>query len=125
MVGSECKKIRLCDILQNYGYDTKALSTIKNGLTVYDKAVLVSEEASEITQVCMKILRCSPDMRTTNPTPRTEADILASLYEELGDLIISLSTLNISIDIERLNKRLARWRSRTIDARVPNIDDDI
>ena len=82
-----------------------------------EEAVLVqlAEECSELSQVCLKMVR---KIKGENPTPKTMEEIHADLKEELADVILSLcvveEVLNISHDeiLEIEVQKLNRWLQR-------------
>ena len=86
-----------------------------------------AEEASELSQACLKMAR---KIRGENPTPKDTNDILENLNEEIADVILCCNELvdaRIASDIlENLNEEIADvilYCNELVDARIASYDD--
>lgn len=75
-----------------------------------------AEECNELAQICLKLAR---KLRNENPTPKSEKELVNSLEEELGDVLVCMNTI---IDEAKLvtsdtiyeiaDFKLDRWHKR-------------
>ena len=76
---------------------------------------LLAEECSELAQAALKLAR---KKRGENPTPKTEAECIADLIEEMADVDLCRKVLEdadwwdqLSL-IDMYNKKMKRWQHR-------------
>lgn len=77
----------------------------------------LAEEAAELAQAALKYRRA---IDGTNPTPKSEAEALAALYEEIADVTLYLGFLGLIADVAFYSKepadftvdKLKRWMAR-------------
>ena len=77
----------------------------------------LAEKCSELAQAALKLARLE---RGENPTPKTEAECVENLLEELGDVNLCMSVVeaNRGIHIRCLSvDKKARWANRIREAR--------
>ena len=73
----------------------------------------LAEEAAELSKASLKLRRC---LDGKNPTPVTESDAWANLLEEVADVMLCLTVLGVSVNLDEysdaINTKLARWNNR-------------
>lgn len=76
---------------------------------------LLAEECAELAQASLKLAR---KYRGENPTPRTEAECLKSLEEEIADVMTCVDQLSDVVNMETVAKvkeeKLVRWKKRMV-----------
>lgn len=74
---------------------------------------LLAEECTELAQAALKLAR---KYRGENPTPRTEAECLQSLEEEIADVMTCIDQMGEIVDMGTVKKvkeeKLDRWKKR-------------
>ena len=78
----------------------------------------LAEECSELAQASLKYARF---LRGENPTPKTEAECLEALTEEIADVELCIRfMISYTIDPDAVNdlteEKLARWHKRIQEA---------
>lgn len=73
-----------------------------------------AEEASELSQACLKLAR---KIRRNNPTPKTFDELEDNLFEEIADMKICLEELSESVyyDEEKVNVWIAKKKEKIND----------
>ena len=74
----------------------------------------LGEECAELAQAALKMARLE---RGENPTPMLLEEIQANLVEEVSDVDLVLSVLNIGPSARTQERKLARWVGRIEEAR--------
>ena len=87
------------------------MNYIKRKIPVQELLAGLAEEAAELAQAALKLRRV---FNGINPTPVTEEDAMERLYEEIADvkLYVSLLDLNPQYISEVMGHKLSRWRDR-------------
>lgn len=73
----------------------------------------LAEEANELSQAALKVIRA--EKLSQNPTPKTEDEAKTSLLEEFYDVLICALSLGINIPSEETllnNYKVKRWANR-------------
>ena len=73
----------------------------------------LAEEANELSQAALKVIRA--EKLSKNPTPKTENEAKTSLLEEFYDVLICALSLGINIPSEEAllnNYKVKRWANR-------------
>jgi len=84
---------------------------IKKKMPVTELLAGLAEECSELAQASLKLRRVFDQ---TNPTPTTEEEAIDHLYEEIADVKIYISVLDVNnkeID-DIIQKKMERWSKR-------------
>ncbi|WP_337508345.1 hypothetical protein [Mitsuokella jalaludinii] len=97
---------------------TKALGYVRGYLTRDELLTQLAEEAAELSQAALKYRRTRlPGV--ASPTPTTEQEALANLYEEIADVRACIMILGL--DGEKANtivrRKAKRWMQRIADSR--------
>ena len=85
----------------------------------------LAEECSELAQASLKYARL---LRGENPTPKTEAECLESLTEEIADVELCISILmvaghvNSDTVMDTIDAKERRWRKRIMEVRKNETD---
>ena len=93
---------------------------IANKLGAEEILTAIAEEASELTQAVLKLRRAYNKL---NYTPKTEADCIQNVTEEMADLEVSIEILRLCISTDVLRfmddyktdikeRKLERWFDR-------------
>jgi NTP pyrophosphatase (non-canonical NTP hydrolase) len=69
----------------------------------------MAEEAAELSQAALKLRR---KLDGSNPTPKTERELRANLDEELADVAVCVSALELDTKWELMRKKICRWVER-------------
>lgn len=79
----------------------------------------LAEESAELSQAALKLIRAQG--MSQNPTPISEVEALASLKEEVNDVLIILVILGLA-DQSAVHdwRKLARWAERIEEKRKEN-----
>lgn len=87
------------------------MNYIKRKIPVQELLTGLAEEAAELAQAALKLRRV---FNGINPTPVTEEDAMERLYEEIADvkLYVSLLDINPRYISEVMDHKLTRWRDR-------------
>ena len=86
-----------------------------------DKLEALAEEASELAQAALKVIRA--EKLSQNPTPKTEDEARTTLLEEFYDVLICALALGIIIPGEETllnNFKVKRWADRIKGAEKNN-----
>lgn len=70
----------------------------------------LAEEASELSQAALKVIRASGI--NENVTPVTESEAYNKLVEEVTDVMLYLATLGLYAPRETMYNKAVRWLSR-------------
>lgn len=97
---------------------TKALGYVRGNLTRDELLTQLAEEATELSQAALKYRRTRlPGV--ASPTPTTEQEALADLYEEIADVRACIMILEL--DGKKVNdivrRKAKRWMQRIADSR--------
>lgn len=57
----------------------------------------LAEEAAELSQAALKLIRACRFGEKVNPTPLTEEEALKNLYEEIADVELAVEVLNVGV----------------------------
>jgi NTP pyrophosphatase (non-canonical NTP hydrolase) len=90
------------------------MNIIKQKVPVTELLAGLAEEASELAQAALKLRRVYDG---TNPTPVKEEDALERLYEEMADVKLYCSMLNINAKYisDVMQTKLQRWEQRLME----------
>lgn len=86
-----------------------------------DRLEALAEEANELSQSALKLIRA--EKLSQNPTPKTEYEAKTSLLEEFYDVLICALSLGINIPSEETllnNYKVKRWANRIKGAENKN-----
>lgn len=78
-----------------------------------DRLEALAEEANELSQSALKLIRA--EKLSQNPTPKTEYEARTTLFEEFYDVLICVLALGIIIPGEETllnNFKVKRWADR-------------
>lgn len=81
----------------------------------------LAEEANELSQAALKVIRA--EKLSQNPTPKTEDEARTTLFEEFYDVLICALSLGIIIPGEETllnNYKVKRWADRIKGAENKN-----
>ena len=101
------------NILKFWKRGEKMNNFIKMNLPVTEILAGLAEEASELAQAALKLRRV---FDKTNPTPKSEEEAIECLYEEIADVKLYLSMIdipNVYID-EIMQTKEKRWALRLL-----------
>ena len=92
------------------------MNTIKQKVPIMELLAGLAEEASELAQAALKLRRVI-DPYNTNPTPVTEEEAMNRLYEEMADVKLYCSVLDVNVKFisETMQRKLNRWEERLSD----------
>ena len=87
------------------------MNFIKRKVPVEELLTGLAEEAAELAQAALKLRRT---FNGVNPTPISEEQAMERLYEEIADvkLYVSLLDVNPQYISEVMQHKLSRWRDR-------------
>lgn len=87
------------------------MNIIKKEIPVTELLVGLAEEASELAQAALKLRRV---FDKTNPTPAKEEEAIEHLWEEIADVKLYVSMLDVNPrEISRImSEKQKRWESR-------------
>ena len=87
------------------------MNTIKHSLPVTEILAGLAEEATELAHAALKLRRVFDG---TNPTPKNEEEAIMDLWEEIADVKIYCSLLDVNPkEISRImDEKINRWRER-------------
>lgn len=89
---------------------TKAYDTVVGALQCRDFLEQMAEEAAELAQAALKVIRALG--LSENFTPVSDEEAWAALREEFNDVLLIASVIGISVDEEQYNAKLMRWADR-------------
>ena len=95
------------------------MNTIKQKVPVVEILAGLAEEAAELAQAALKLRRVFDG---TNPTPTTEEMAIDALHEEIADvkLYVSLLDVNPREISEIMQRKLMRWEDRLMKKEQDN-----
>lgn len=73
------------------------------------KLMALAEEAAEMSQAALKMVRA---MSNENPTPKTPEEAADALIEEISDVCLCLRVLDIKGKADIMEKKANRWCER-------------
>ena len=84
----------------------------------------LAEESAELAQAALKMAR---KLRNENPTPKTHADCVSNLQEEIADVELCISILPAALyDPAEVGKTMTakhrRWNERLHDEKLWEVD---
>lgn len=87
------------------------MNTIKKSMPVVELLAGLAEECAELAQAALKLRRVFDG---TNPTPVKEEDAIEKFYEEIADVKLYCSQLDIpaSYISQIMQKKQKRWEER-------------
>lgn len=90
------------------------MNIIKQKVPVTELLAGLAEEASELAQAALKLRRVYDG---TNPTPVKEEDAQERLYEEMADVKLYCSMLNVNVKYisEVMVLKQKRWEQRLME----------
>ena len=95
---------------------TEREKIIREAVPVVELLAGLAEESAELIQAALKLRRV---FDRTNPTPVTEDQAMESLYEEIADVMLYLSMIDLNweyIDVIKTRKEI-RWTTRLTEAK--------
>ena len=66
-------------------------------LCTRERLEALAEEAAELSQAALKLIRACRFGETVNPTPLTAEEALENLYEEIADVELAVEVLNVGV----------------------------
>jgi len=89
------------------------MNTIKQKVPVMELLAGLAEEASELAQAALKLRRVI-DPYISNPTPVTEDQAMERLYEEIADVKLYCSVLDVNVRYisQVMEQKKKRWEDR-------------
>ena len=66
-------------------------------LCTRERLEALAEEAAELSQAALKMIRACRFGETVNPTPLTAEEALENLYEEIADVELAVEVLNVGV----------------------------
>ena len=93
----------------------KMNNTIRSKVPITEILAGLAEECSELAQAALKLRRVYDQ---TNPTPVTEDWAMERLYEEMADVKLYCSMLNVNARYisDVMMKKEKRWEERLLNA---------
>jgi len=87
------------------------MNIIKKMVPVEELLAGMAEEAAELAKAALKLRRIFDG---TNPTPKSEVEAIEDLWEEIADVKLYVSMLDVNPrEISRImEEKLARWEKR-------------
>lgn len=87
------------------------MNIIKKMVPVEELLAGLAEEAAELAKAALKLRRIFDG---TNPTPKREEEAIEDLWEEIADVKLYVSMLDVNPrEISRImEEKLARWEKR-------------
>ena len=87
------------------------MNIIKKEIPVTELLAGLAEEASELAQAALKLRRV---FDKTNPTPTKEEEAIEHLWEEIADVKLYVSMLDVNPrEVSRImSEKQKRWESR-------------
>lgn len=81
----------------------------------------LAEESAELAQAALKMAR---KIRNENPTPKSRADCVANLQEEIADVELCISILPAALnEVGRtMSAKHRRWNERLHDEKLWEVD---
>ena len=86
-----------------------------------DRLEALAEEANELSQAALKVIRA--EKLSKNPTPKADDEAKLSLFEEFYDVLIAALALEFKIPTEEFllnNFKVKRWADRIKGAENKN-----
>ena len=90
---------------------------INQKLGARERLEVLAEEAAELSQAALKMIRAYRMGRVVNPTPLTPEEALENLFEEVADVEVAIESLGLYYmnrgKIEKIKeKKRKRWAER-------------
>lgn len=89
------------------------LNTVNSLLDEDTILMQLAEEASELAQAALKLIRSKEP--SINPTPISESKARQNLIEEFSDVLLVAAELNIQGDIDIMEHKEQRWIKRIVN----------
>ena len=90
-------------------------SLITQKLGARERLEVLAEEAAELSQAALKMIRAYRMGGAVNPTPLTQEDALDNLFEEVADVELVVETLGLYVNRGRIEEIKEEKRSRWIE----------
>lgn len=91
-------------------------SLITQKLGARERLEVLAEEAAELSQAALKMIRAYRMGGAVNPTPLTPEEALENLFEELADVELAVETLGLYVNRGRIEEIKEEKRSRWIES---------
>lgn len=96
-------------------------------LEMIGTAALLEQLAEESTELAQAALKMARRLRNENPTPKSRADCIANLQEEIADVELCISilpaALNDPAEVGRtMTVKHQRWKERLHDEKMWEVD---
>ena len=88
---------------------------INQKLGARERFEVLAEEAAELSQAALKMIRAYRMGGAVNPTPVTAKEALENLFEELADVELAVETLGLYVNRGRIEEIKEEKRSRWIE----------
>lgn len=90
-------------------------SLITQKLGARERLEVLAEEAAELSQAALKMIRAYQMGGAVNPTPLTQEEALDNLFEEVADVELAVETLGLYVNRGRIEEIKEEKRSRWIE----------
>lgn len=104
----------ICDIVENLMDNEEAVEYVKSHLDERTKLEQLAEEANELSQAALKLIRAKG--MSDNATPVTADKALDNLQEEVVDVLACLVVLDVDLEqalkTTTANLKWLRWANR-------------
>ena len=90
-------------------------SLITQKLGARERLEVLAEEAAELSQAALKMIRAYRMGGAVNPTPVTAKEALENLAEEVADVELAVETLGLYVNRGRIEEIKEEKRSRWIE----------
>ena len=90
-------------------------SLITQKLGARERLEVLAEEAAELNQAALKMIRAYRMGGAVNPTPVTAKEALENLVEEVADVELAVETLGLYVNRGRIEEIKEEKRSRWIE----------
>lgn len=90
-------------------------SLITQKLGARERLEVLAEEAAELSQAALKMIRAYRMGGAVNPTPVTAKEALENLVEEVADVELAVETLGLYVNRGRIEEIKEEKRSRWIE----------
>lgn len=102
-------------------------SAIAGALPMEERLLQLAEECAELSQAALKLRRA---MTGVNPTPRSEAECVVNLMEEIGDVYTCVDIIAMELGPEMVARRVEetmrakseRW-ARRLEYEPPRVEE--
>lgn len=79
------------------------------------EAAMLEQLAEECTELAKAALKMARIIRKENPTPVTEKEAIANIWEEYTDVVQCAGELSLTVDEEQMARKHERWEKRVRD----------